>query len=78
MQFQSDLGNLVVERPSELESTARGAAMLAGIGAGLFRTGADASQMITVDRTFQPSMAEAVRSERLAGWRDAVRRSRSV
>ncbi len=78
MQFQSDVGNLVVERPSELESTARGAAMLAGIGAGLFRTGADASQMITVDRTFQPSMAEAVRSERLAGWRDAVRRSRSV
>lgn len=77
MQFQSDVGQLVVERPSELESTARGAAMLAGVGAGLFRTGGEASQMIAVERTFHPSMAEAERSERLAGWRDAVRRSRS-
>lgn len=77
MQFQSDVGQLVVERPSELESTARGAAMLAGLGAGLFRTGGEASQMITVQQTFQPSMSELERSERLAGWRDAVRRTRS-
>ena len=77
MQFQSDVGKLVIERPSELESTARGAAMLAGLGAGLFRDRNEASQMISVDRAFQPSMAEAERAGRLTQWRDAVRRARS-
>ena len=77
MQFQSDVGKLVIERPSELESTARGAAMLAGLGAGLFRDRSEASQMISVDRAFQPNMAEAERAGRLTQWRDAVRRARS-
>ncbi|MCC6897886.1 MAG: glycerol kinase GlpK [Polyangiaceae bacterium] len=77
MQLQSDVGKLVVERPSELESTARGAAMLAGLGAGLFRDRAEASRMISVERRFEPTMAEAERAERLARWRDAVRRARS-
>lgn len=77
MQFQSDVGQLVVERPSELESTARGAAMLAGVGAGLFRSGSEAGQMISLERAFQPSMSDPERAERLAGWRDAVRRTRS-
>jgi glycerol kinase len=77
MQFQSDMGRLVIERPSELESTARGAAMLAGIGAGLFPSGREAAKMMAVERTFHPSMPEAERDERLARWRDAVRRARS-
>lgn len=78
MQFQSDVGRLVVERPSELESTARGAAMLAGLGAGLFRTGGEASQMVKVERTFHPVMTESEREARVSGWRDAVRRARSA
>jgi len=78
MQFQSDVGRLAVERPGELESTARGAAMLAGVGAGLFQSGREASQMITVDRTFQPTMNDGEREERLSSWRDAVRRTRST
>lgn len=51
--------------------------MLAGLGAGLFRDRSEASQMISVDRAFQPNMAEAERAGRLTQWRDAVRRARS-
>jgi glycerol kinase len=78
MQFQSDISKVVVERPTELESTARGAAMLAGVGAGLFDTGGQAGQMLRVDRTFQVSMSDSERGERLGQWRDAVRRTRST
>jgi glycerol kinase len=77
MQFQSDVSAVTVERPSELESTARGAAMLAGIGAGLFETGAEAGRMIQIDRTFEVTMGEQERENRLGTWHDAVRRARS-
>jgi glycerol kinase len=77
MQFQSDVSGTAVERPTELESTARGAAMLAGVGAGLFASGRDAGQMVSVDQTFQSSMNKEEREQRLATWRDAVRRARS-
>ncbi len=56
MQFQSDVSAVTVERPRELESTARGAAMLAGIGAGLFESGAEAGRMIQIDKTFEVAM----------------------
>jgi len=75
MQFQSDVSDLVVERPVELESTARGAAMLAGIGAGLFANGSEASQMTKIQEKFEPTMDAALRNLRLAAWNDAVRRT---
>jgi glycerol kinase len=78
MQFQADVSGITVERPTELESTARGAAMLAGIGAGLVRPGGEAGQMVSVDRTFQVSMKDDEREQRLIQWRDAVRRARSA
>jgi glycerol kinase len=78
MQLQSDLARVSVERPNELESTARGAAMLAGVGAGLFAHGADAARMLRIERTFEVRMDEAERRERLAAWQDAVRRARST
>ena len=77
MQFQSDVSGITVERPSELESTARGAAMLAGIGAGLFESGREAGQMVNIERTFTVGMSAEERATRLAQWNDAVRRSRS-
>jgi len=77
MQYQADLSDLVVERPTELESTARGAAMLAGIGAGLFRSAAEASQMAKIQKKFEPSMPEPVRNGRLAAWNDAISRAKS-
>lgn len=77
LQTQSDLSAVTVERPIELESTARGAAMLAGLGAGLFSSPAEAARMIRLDRAFSPEIAVATRTAELARWADAVRRARS-
>jgi glycerol kinase len=77
MQFQSDISHLTVERPAELESTARGAAMLAGVGAGLFKAQQEAARMSRVARSFTPSMGEEERASRRKSWQDAVARTRS-
>jgi glycerol kinase len=76
MQFQADVADLAVERPTEIESTGRGAAMLAGVGAGLATTEA-AKKMLRVDRRFEPKMGKDERTRHLAKWKDAVRRSRT-
>jgi glycerol kinase len=75
MQFQSDVSDLLVERPVELESTARGAAMLAGVGVGLFGTGSEAAQMAKIQKKFEPNMDAAARSLRLAAWNAAIART---
>ncbi|HTA89247.1 MAG TPA: glycerol kinase GlpK [Polyangiaceae bacterium] len=77
LQTQSDLGSVTVERPTELESTARGAAMLAGLGAGLFSSPEDAARMIRLDRAFTPQIDAATRTAELGRWSDAVCRARS-
>jgi len=66
-----------VERPVDLESTARGAAMLAGIGAELFASGPDAARMIKLDRSFTVGMKKEERAAHLKRWQDAVRRAKS-
>jgi glycerol kinase len=76
MKYQADVSSLVVERPFELESTARGAAMLAGVGAGLFGGQREASRMARIKDKFEPSMTEAERATRLAAWNAAVARAR--
>ncbi|MBL0192920.1 MAG: glycerol kinase GlpK [Myxococcales bacterium] len=76
MQFQSDISSIVVERPTEVESTGRGAAMLAGLGAGLADLEA-VSGMLKLGRRFEPSMEDAERTERARGWAGAVARARS-
>lgn len=76
MQFQADIAQVDVERPHDVESTGRGAAMLAGVGAGIVAPGAVAA-MAKAERTFRPEMPEAERGEHLARWRDAVARTRS-
>ena len=75
MQLQSDYSRVVVERPEELESTARGAAMLAGIGAGIFATPADAARLSKTAATFKPTMSEADRAASLARWDAALKRA---
>ncbi|HEY3595243.1 MAG TPA: glycerol kinase GlpK, partial [Polyangiaceae bacterium] len=77
MQFQADLSDLVVERPAELESTARGAAMLAGLGVGLFQKAEDASGMSKVASAFRPTMDSATRERSRHEWQEAVQRARS-
>jgi glycerol kinase len=77
MQLQSDISGVTVERPVELESTARGAAMLAGVGAGIFSNGQEAARMIKFDRTFSVEMTDQDRQARRDAWQTAVRRARS-
>jgi glycerol kinase len=76
MQFQSDVSTVVIERPRELESTARGAAMLAGVGARFFASPEEALRMSKVERTFTPAMPEDERQATLRQWDLAVRRAR--
>jgi glycerol kinase len=77
MQFQSDVSDLCIERPLDLESTARGAALLAGVGAGVFAGVSQAAQVLEQPERFEPQMTESVRREHLQRWHEAVGRSRS-
>ncbi|MDB5364671.1 MAG: glycerol kinase [Rhodospirillales bacterium] len=78
MQFLADMLDVPVERPVELETTAWGAAVLAGLGAGVFRDAAETEALWKRDRRFEPSMSSDERGARLAGWKDAVARVRSM
>lgn len=75
-QFQADVAQVQVVRPVEVESTGRGAAMLAGVGAGLSDLSA-ASRMVKLDRTFEPRIDSSARSSHVARWRRAVEQTRS-
>jgi glycerol kinase len=75
LQFQADILDVPVERPVVAETTALGAAYLAGLAVGFWRDPADVAANWALDRRFEPSM-DAVRRERLLrGWRRAVERS---
>ena len=77
MQFQADIAKVTVERPTELESTGRGAAMLAGVGIGLYDA-STASKMLNVASRLAPQMSDDDRSGHLARWADAVGRAKST
>jgi glycerol kinase len=64
----ADILDLPVERPSDVETTALGAAMLAGMGAGMFSSLDTASEMRSRYRAFHVDMKGEVRAERLAAW----------
>lgn len=77
MQRLSDLLNAPVDRPEVLETTALGAAWLAGMQAGVWPDEVGFAQSWRLQQRFEPTMAEPVRSELLAGWQDAVQRTLS-
>ncbi len=74
MQFLADLLDMPVERPTVTETTALGAARLAGLGAGLYSSPHDLAGQWRLDRRFDPSMPSETRERLLAGWDDAVSR----
>lgn len=74
MAFLSDVVGAPVERPAVIETTAVGAARLAGLGAGIYRTLDETAELRRVDRRWEPSLPEGRREELLAGWRRAVDR----
>ena len=77
MQFLADMLDMAVERPEVTETTALGAAILAGIEVGLYPGPEDFATRWRCDKRFEPAMATEERDRRYAGWRDAVRRTRS-
>lgn len=75
MQIESDTLGCVVERPVNIESTAIGAAMLAGLGAGIWPDVDTLSKIRTVDRRFQPEITAQTRRTRTKVWKKAVKRA---
>ena len=71
-QDLADVTGLTVERPAFVETTALGAAMLAGLGCGMFASLEEAASMRGEVSRFLPKMDEGQRRHRLAGWREAV------
>lgn len=75
MQFQSDILNTRVERPECVETTALGAAYLAGIAVGYWQDTDDIKKNWKLERTFESKMDEKKREESISGWHEAVKRS---
>ncbi|MBQ7714336.1 MAG: glycerol kinase GlpK [Clostridia bacterium] len=73
MQFQSDISDLKIERPKCVETTALGAAYLAGLAVGYWKDREEIKANWERDRLFIPSIAEEDRKTKLAGWRRAVK-----
>jgi glycerol kinase len=75
MQFQADLLDVPVSRPAAAETTALGAAFLAGLAVGFWQDRAQIAAAWQLDCTFQPAMDPGRRAALLAGWRRAVQRA---
>lgn len=75
MQFQSDILRSRVVRPTVTETTARGAAYLAGLAVGYWKSLDDISGQWEADRCFEPQQSQEYADKAVAGWRDAVRRT---
>lgn len=73
MQFQADVAGLSVQRPALVETTAAGAAGLAGLAVGFWNDPEDLRDRQKTDRTFSPRMPDSAREDLLKGWRRAVR-----
>lgn len=76
MQFQADILNVPVVRPEVTETTALGAAYLAGLGVGYWSTQEEIATQWHVQRRFEPQMPAELRSRRLAIWHQAIERSK--
>ena len=76
MQFQADITAIPVIRPRVLETTALGAALLAGLGAGVYSSLEETAKVWQKDLEFTPRMDEATRLLNLKGWHRAVERSK--
>lgn len=74
MRFQADLLGIPVERPSSVEVTALGAALMAGLGVGLWNGIDDLKNLPVTDTVFKPQMSEERRNELYGGWLDIVKK----
>jgi glycerol kinase len=76
MQFQADLLDCPVARPVDIESTALGAAYLAGLGVGHFRSTDELAGFWRIEKRFEPNIRSSVRDVLLSGWKSAVAKAR--
>lgn len=76
MQFQADILGKPIVRPADVETTALGAAYLAGLATGYFRNLSEVEEFWRADRVFEPKMSAGQREELYGGWRKAVARCR--
>ena len=76
MQFQADILGVPVERPAVTETTALGAAYLAGLATNFWHSQTEIAQQWQVERTFDPNMSADQRESLYAGWQRAVERSK--
>lgn len=77
MQFQSDILNVNVERPDVTETTALGAAYLAGLAVGFWKSKGEITQNWSINRKFKPEMVEEDRNKLYNGWKKAIERSKN-
>jgi glycerol kinase len=77
MQFQADILGVAVQRPKVAETTALGAAYLAGLAVGFWQSTEEVAEHWAVDRTFEPHMSADQRDALYASWKRAVERSRN-
>ena len=75
MQSQADIINAPVQRPKCVETTAMGAAYLAGLAVGYWASKEDVIKNWAIDRVFEPSISDKEREEKIAGWNKAVKYS---
>ena len=76
MQFQADILGVPVVRPSMLESTALGAASLAGLATGFWASREELDAHWRAERTFEPGMEPALRAKLREGWERALARAK--
>jgi glycerol kinase len=76
MQFQADILQTPVVRPKVIETTALGAAYLAGLAVGFWKDRAEVSRAWRAERTFEPQMTADEAAHRRARWKEALRRAR--
>jgi len=77
MQFQADILGVEVERPKIIETTALGAAYLAGLGVGVWESTEEVVRLRKVDRRFRPRLKSSERDALYEGWKEAVSRVRT-
>lgn len=78
LQLQADLLQVPVIRPEQIETTAFGAAALAGLAVGFWKDADELAAMQQMERIFEPQISADEAETRYAGWRDAVERCRSA
>ncbi|MDP3731877.1 MAG: glycerol kinase GlpK [Candidatus Omnitrophota bacterium] len=78
MQFQADILNARIIRPGITETTAKGAAMLAGLAVGFWKTAAEFKNTLCVEKTFFPRMKNRIRAKLYVGWKKALDKAKTA